>query len=169
AVERAQAATHRAQEAVAVAYRALWLALAIGAVMTLASIFTALDRWRAVLGIAVGAVVGMVVLRAAVDAVVDAAANLVDNAAAQSAISIVAGGLGSDLRQMAGVVLIGATVAALAVLVARRFRRADVVLAIAALAVSLTLVVVGGLAWPALLIAIVLGAAVPVAAAKLVP
>ncbi len=168
AVKRAQAATHRAQEAVAVAYRALWLALAIGAVLTVATIVTAVDRWRAVLGIAAGAVVGMVVLRAAVDVVVDAAPNLVADPAAQTAVSIVVGGLGSDLRQMAGVVLIGSLVVALAVLLARRFRRTDVVLALAMLAVAITLVV-GGLAWPALLIAVVLAVAVPVVATKLVP
>ena len=168
AVKEAQAATERAQEAVAVAYRALWLTLAVGALLIVASILTAVDRWGAVLAIAAGAVVGMVVLRGAVDTVVDDAPNLVADPAAQTAISIVTEGLGSDLRQMAGVVLIAAAVVVLAVLVARRFRRTDVVFVVAALLVGVVLVV-GGVTWPALLIAVVVGVAVPIAAAKLVP
>jgi hypothetical protein len=168
-VADAQTAVQNAQRILVVAQRAVWLLVAFSLVLIAATILIAPRRWRAALVLGIGTAATMVVLRTAVRQVADTAPDLVTRPGAKAAVDAILGGASATLLRVAGVVMLLALVVVALTLLRTRWRRVDVVLVIAVALATVTVAILG-ISIVGLILAVLVGIAVPfVARALLLP
>jgi hypothetical protein len=155
----AQATIQSAQNALAVAKRAMWALIGLTIVLFVVALLLARNRWRAALLLGLGAVVAMVFARTAINRVVDEAPALVATAGAKAAVTSIVGDIGTSLRRVVGLVLIIAALVALIALFRRHWRRSDLV-AVGAVVAGVAVLGLLGLSIGALVVAIVAAAVV---------
>jgi len=158
ALSDAQASVQKAQQAVILAKRAVWLLAALTVVFVAAAIALARDRWRAVLWLSLGFAGAMILLRTAVRRVDQDAPSLAVRPGGQAAIDSIVGDLSEGLMRLAGVVVILAAVAILFSLFRRHWLQSDLVI-VGAVLFGVVVLAVVGFSLGALLLAAVVGAA----------
>src|SRR3954452_696319 len=165
ALSDAQASIKKAQQAVILAKRAVWLLAALTIAFVAGAIALAYDRWRAVLWLALGFAGAMILLRTAVRRVDQDAPALASRPGGQAAIDSIVGDLSQGLMRLAGVIVIVAALAALFSLFRRHWLQSDLVIVGAVLFGVIVLAVVG-FSLVGLLLALVVGAAAWVTATQ---
>src|SRR3954453_18058942 len=165
ALSDAQTSIQKAQEAVILAKRAVWLLAALTIAFVAGAIALAHDRWRAVLWLSLGFVGAMILLRTAVRRVDHDAPALASRPGGQAAIDSIVGDLSQGLMRLAGVIVIVAALAAFFSLFRRHWLQSDLVIVGAVLFGVIVLAVVG-FSLVGLLLALVVGAAAWVTATQ---
>jgi hypothetical protein len=165
ALSDAQASIQKAQQAVILAKRAVWLLAALTIAFVGGAIALARDRWRAVLWLGLGFAGGMILLRTAVRRVDEDAPALAVKPGGQAAIDSIVGDLSQGLMRLAGVIVIVAALAVLFSLFRRHWLQSDLVIVGAVLFGVIVLAVVG-FSLVGLLLALVVGAAAWVTATQ---
>ncbi|HEY4609868.1 MAG TPA: hypothetical protein VFE86_15220 [Ilumatobacteraceae bacterium] len=158
ALSDAQASIQKAQQAVILAKRAVWLLAALTIAFVGGAIALARNRWRAVLWLGLGFAGAMILLRTAVRRVDEDAPALAVKPGGQAAIDSIVGDLSQGLMRLAGVIVIIAALAVLFSLFRRHWLQSDLVIVGAVLFGVIVLAVVG-FSLVGLLLAAVVGAA----------
>ncbi len=161
-----QASLESAQQALALAKRAVWVLVMLTAVLLLATVLVARNRWRAALWLGLGGVVAMVITRSVVHRVVDEAPEIAAEPGGRAAISAIVDGASTSLLRLAAVILIVAAAVAVLAMFRRHWRRADVVL-VGAVLTFVVIVAVLGVSIVSLLLGLVVALLVPVAVGRL--
>lgn len=130
-IARAQVSLEQAQRAVVFAKRATWLVIALTVVLLGAAVLVAADRWRAAFMLGLGVIVAMVITRGAVERVVAGAPDVADKPGGRAAIEAIVGGAATGLMRLTALLVLLGLVVVLVAMAIRRWRRADVLLAIA--------------------------------------
>jgi hypothetical protein len=158
ALSDAQASIQKAQQAVILAKRAVWLLAALTIAFVGGAIALARNRWRAVLWLGLGFAGAMILLRTAVRRVDEDAPALAVKPGGQAAIDSIVGDLSQGLMRLAGVIVIIAALAVLFSLFRRHWLQSDLVIVGAVLFGVIVLAVVG-FSLVGLLLAALVGAA----------
>jgi hypothetical protein len=158
ALSDAQASIQKAQQAVILAKRAVWVLAALTVAFVAGAIALARDRWRAVLWLALGFAGAMILLRTAVRRVDQDAPSLAVRPGGQAAIDSIVGDLSEGLMRLAGVVVVLAAVAILFSLFRRHWLQSDLVI-VGAVLFGVVVLALVGFSLGALLLAVVVGIA----------
>ena len=150
---RAEASLESAQNAMALAKRAMWVLVVVTLLLLVATVVLARARWRAVLLLSLGSIAVAVLARAATERVVDEAPDVVVPPGAKAAVRSIVGDLGASLLRTLGLVLLIAAVAATVATLKRRWQRGDVII-VASVLVGAIVIGLVGLTIVALLLAV---------------
>ena len=146
-IAQAQASLEQAQRAVVFAKRATWVVIALTVVLLVAALLVAADRWRAAFMLGLGVIVAMVITRGAVERVVAAAPDLAEKPAGRAAIDSIVGGAASGLMRLTAVLVLLGVVVVVVAMAVRRWRFADILLAIAVVVGVLVVALLGLSIW----------------------
>jgi hypothetical protein len=161
-----QASLESAQQALALAKRAIWMLAILTTVLFAATLLVARDRWRAALGLGLGGVVAMVIARSIVNRVVEEAPEIAAKQGGRVAISAIVDGASTSLQRLAAVILLAAAAVTVFAMLRRHWRRADVVLVGAVLAAVVVIAVIG-VSMVSLVVGLGVAVLVPVAVNRL--
>jgi hypothetical protein len=161
-----QASLESAQQAVALAKRAVWVLVVLTFALVVATILVARNRWRAAMWLGLGGAASMVVVRSAVRRVEEDAPDLATKPGGRAAIQAIVGGAGQGLLRLAGIILIVGAAAAVLALFRRHWRREDLFLVAAVVAFAL-IVAIAGLSLGSLVAALVVAILIPLLAPRL--
>jgi hypothetical protein len=162
-VQAKQEALSTAQRILVIAQRAIWLVLILAVVLTAATILVAPRRLRATFVLALCVAGAMVLLRSSVREVVSQARDLAKTPGSKAAVDAIIGGAGNSLKRLAGLLLVVALITVAAAVLYRRRWRDDLVLVAAVMVGTLTVALLGVNLW-SLIIGLVIGVAIPIAA-----
>ena len=161
-----QASLESAQQALALAKRAVWVLVMLTTVLLVATVLVARNRWRAALWLGLGGVVAMVITRSVVHRVMEEAPEIAAEPGGRAAISAIVDGASTSLRRLAAVILVVAAAVAVLAMLRRNWRRTDLV-HVGAVLTFVVIVAVLGVSIVSLLLGLLVAVLVPVVVARL--
>ena len=167
-IDSAHQSVQQAQRILVLVQRGVVLLVIAALVLLAATVLVAPRRWRATLGLGLGAASALVVLRSVVRQVVDDAPGLAVKPGAKAAIESILGGAAASLLRLTGVLLLLAVAAAIVALWREGWRRSDIALAVG-VGVGMLVLAILDTNVVSLVIAIAAGVAAVFAARALLP